>query len=273
MSQPVKAQVFDLLEHQGLSSSSKWEDACNLQPFKDLVSATGERKQLFAEFLNFIRNKERETKRKKIITAKADFEDALSQWINPGNCDKLNFAKAAFEFHSQPFWSLLPEDELDDIFQEYLDDYERKSRHLIQDFQAERIKALSDSLAQDERFNADTPFDKISPLFPDILKIDLLEAWEYFVHSSDKAEAQRRRQLRHRKERKARLAFRAILSSYGERLTEIPWSEFQHEIRDRDCYIELIGSRGSQPYDLFLALGGQPINRSRSRSPSIESLV
>ena len=274
MSLALKSQVFNLLELQGLNSSSRWDDAANMQPFKELVASTGERKQLFAEYLNFIRNKEKESKRKKIVTARADFEDALSRWINPDNCHNLNFAKCSAEFHNHPFWSLLSEDELDDIFQSYIDDYERNSRQLIADFKKSQIASLSESLSQDERFNADTPFDKVSLLFPGIQKIDLLQAWENFVRSSDRAEVQRRRHLRQRKERKARLAFRALLGSYGEGLKEIAWSDLQREIRDRDCYIELIGSRGSQPYDLFLALGGQPvISRSRSRSQSIESLV
>ena len=265
----LKQTAFDLLQSEGFTSQSKWEQVSASTAYRELVPVTGERKQLFAEFLNFIRKKEGDERRKRVQSARSDFEKALSEWVTPENCNSLTFPRAAEHFHAHTFWPLLPEDELDDIFQSYVDDFERNNRSLIADHRRSQISKLTEKFAQDERCNSDTPFEKVIPLYPGHSKFDLLRGWEEFVEESDRAETARKRKLRHRKERRARLAFRQVLSDLD--ISDKSWPEIHQLVKDRECYIELVGSRGSQPFDLYLAVGGKE-HQSRSRSASIESL-
>jgi hypothetical protein len=260
-----KQTVFALLEKEGLSSRSKWQDASIIEFFREMISGTGERKQLFAEFQNYIRNKEKDDKRKAVQQARVDFKTALESYVDADNYQNITFASVSENFSSQSFWKLLSEEELDDILFAYLDDYERNCLAVIKDVQQKRISNLAKLLSQDERFNADTPFEKVIPLIPGNSKLELLLAWEEFVEKNDREAASRKKLFRQKKERKARLAFRKLLENFPGK----SWPEVQAAVKDRECYIELIGSRGSQPFDLFTHVYGG--RRSRSVS-SVDSL-
>ena len=246
----VKSDVFELLSREGFSSTSKYEEASNCAAYRDMVPVTGQRKQLFAEFLNFIRIKEKDDKRKQVQQARIDFMEAVKGFITPDIFDTVTFGHVSKQFKSTPVWKLLTEEELEDIYESVMEDLERSDFHVRA--RNDRVASIKTIFAQDERYNADTPFDKILCFFPNHSKLELLLAWQEFVAARDRADASRKRQLRQRKERKARIAFRALLLEIGTK----PWAELHPLIKDRDCYIELIGSRGSQPFDLFVEAGG-----------------
>jgi hypothetical protein len=244
--QGSKQEVFALLETEGFSSQSRYEEASNCAGFLAIVPITGERKQLFAEYLNFIRAKERDTRRKLLSQARLDFQQALRAFISFENFHSLTFSQIADRFHSAPFWKLIDEAELDDIYQSAMDDFESTLSE----------PDLIDLFANDERFNFRTPFTEILIFFPNYPKLFVLRNWRNFFHLCENAEKERRRQNILLKEKKARNAFREILKKNPE--PGKSWPEFQGKIKNLECYITLIGSKGSQPYDLFLACSPDP---------------
>merc|ERR1711862_905385 len=93
--------------------------------FNALQSA-GARKQAFAEFLSQAKKREQEEQREKKKRAKDDFVAALGEWEDLTN--NTRYRQAAEHFYEHNFWKLIDEDERDELFQDFMDENEKKAK-------------------------------------------------------------------------------------------------------------------------------------------------
>ena len=250
-----KQEVFSLLEGEGYTSRSKWEEASNNSAYRNVIGSNGERKQLFAEFLSYAKGKERESKRKAESEARLLYKAALAEYL-PSVLDTVTFGNVADRFHSEKLWTVLSEEELDELYQASMDELERLPKNTNESrwLRIDRLKSIFES---DDRFSPEAPFDDVLPLIERLVlsdtptAIDRLLAWKEWVGEKKRSEDIRKKKAIFRRARKAREAFISILYGLGNKLADSHYSDIQPLIKDRDCYIELLGGRHSQPYDLF----------------------
>jgi hypothetical protein len=158
-------------------------------------------------------------------------------------------------------------DELDDIFQDFLDDFERRNSHKltekIYEQQRELYKVFKDAdpplepgktVWQDviKRFNR-----PVYPCFQKLDDLDRFQVFEDFMNDRMHDIREERKKADKRMARKHREAFINFLERNKEAICENPgmkWSEFldRFSVKGSVEYIDLIGTKhSSQPYDLF----------------------
>merc|ERR1712060_330117 len=119
----------ELLEEKSVKCTMKWEEALKLiqddRRFNALNTA-GERKQVFAEFVTQTKKREKEEEREKRKRAKDEFIAALHDWKDLQLTSRYKDAAEAFVDHD--FFKLIEEVERDELFQDFMDENEKKMR-------------------------------------------------------------------------------------------------------------------------------------------------
>ena len=256
----TRQPLFDLFESQGFGAQSKYEEAARNSEILAALPSSGQRKQIFAEFLNYAKGKAKEEKRKRQQEARVAYKEALRSWL-PKVFDTVTFPSVARQFHSAPFWSALAEEELDETFQEEMESLDRTLTQAEKDtamwMRVDELKKMFDERCSWESSGfARDVLPMVQAERPDAKPIEVLVAWKEFVADCESKELERKRRQIYRRERKARQGFLSILRSFGDRLGAMRWSEVHESVRDTEAYIELIGSHGSQPFDLFNEVQG-----------------
>merc|ERR1711920_1100409 len=113
-----RAAFKELLEDKGIKNNMKWDEALKIiqedRRFNALVKA-GERKQVFAEYIQAAKKREKEEERERKKRAKDAYMEALAEW--PGLEPKSRYVDAAVDLQDKDFWALIDEDERDELFQ------------------------------------------------------------------------------------------------------------------------------------------------------------
>merc|ERR1711865_769034 len=124
-----KKAFTDLLSEKSIKANMKWEEAMKLisedRRFMALNTA-GERKQAFAEWQTNSKKREKEEEREKRKCAKDDFIAKLGDWKDLTM--KTSYRDAAEHFYEQDWFKLIDEDDRDDIFQDFMDEHEKKAK-------------------------------------------------------------------------------------------------------------------------------------------------
>lgn len=175
----------------------------------------------------------------------------------------VSFRQVASVFHNMEFWSCLDLEELDDIFQDFLDKYLRDHHNEIRERNHENkrelFRMLENSSACERIEPGVTKWGDIvdrfrnSQVFGKLDDLDKFEVFEDFMKETLEKDRDDQRRRENRKARQARERFMSLLESRKDLIeNEIKWSEFVESIRGMDEYIDLVGTRhSSQPYDLF----------------------
>merc|ERR1712187_284188 len=124
-----KKAFLDLLTEKNVKAAMKWDEAmklvCEDRRFTALASA-GERKQAFAEFVNKQKKAEKDEEREKKKRAKDDLVNLLADWADLTPTSRYrDFAEA---FYEDPIFKMVEEDDRDELFQDFMDENEKKTK-------------------------------------------------------------------------------------------------------------------------------------------------
>eukprot|EP00931_Biecheleriopsis_adriatica_P024176 TRINITY_DN1512_c0_g1_i1.p1 TRINITY_DN1512_c0_g1~~TRINITY_DN1512_c0_g1_i1.p1 ORF type:complete len:568 (-),score=219.40 TRINITY_DN1512_c0_g1_i1:41-1744(-) len=250
-----------VLEDKGVKSTMKWEEALKLiqddRRFQALTAA-GERKQAFAEYITQSKKREKEEEREKKKKAKDDFIDALNGWKDL----KLSarYKDAAEAFIEQEWFKLLDEDERVEVFDDFMGEYESKSKEDRRKKRKEYVEEVKKLYASEEKISITSRWRDVQDVLRDnehfrwLSKLEALTSWEEWVGETEKTELQEKTKVKYRSERKNRDAFRELLrkdGANGKIQMTTGWSKYAEKVVKDQRYIALISQPGSTPHDLF----------------------
>merc|ERR1712194_250541 len=256
-----RAAFRELLDDKGVKSTSKWEEAVKLinedRRFNALTSA-GERKQEFSVFVTQKKKREKEEERQKKVRAKDDFQEALSKW--DGLKANARYKEAAEAFYEEEFYKLMEEDDRDELFQDYMDEYEKKLKEERRAQRKEQVEKIKASYTSHEEISLTSKWKDVQELLKDeetykwLSKLEALTSWEEWVTESEKKEVEVKGKAKFRHERLTRDGFRDLMRDClkeGElKLTSV-WKDFAKTATKEDRYLAMIGMSGSTPHELF----------------------
>jgi hypothetical protein len=195
--------------------------------------------------------------------SREQFSDFIEDWLQNEMSPDISFRQVATVCANMEFWRHLEIEELDDIFQDTVEDFNRRNRNLsrdrVYDLQREVYRAFESAepplvpgrdkwASVVDRFAANEAFSKLDDL-------DRFQVFEDFMREEMQKTRDNQRRDERRLARKYRQRFVELLGQFKNLITHSPdmkWSEFVVMIKDRPEYKDLIGTKNSsQPYDLF----------------------
>merc|ERR1712039_210796 len=139
-----RAAFKELLTDKAIKHNTKWDEALkSIQEdyrFNALEKA-GERKQVFAEYQQAAKKREQEEAREKKKRAKDDYLEALAEW--EGLKPTSRYKDAAVDLQDKDFWTLVDEDERDELFQDFMDEQEKKIKDDRRKKRKEQVEILN----------------------------------------------------------------------------------------------------------------------------------
>lgn len=256
-----RAAFQELLKDKGVKCTAKWEEALKLiqedRRFNALEKA-GERKQCFAEYVARRKKEEKEEEREKRKRAKDDFMDALNGWKDLKVSSR--YRDAAEQFMDEEWFKLIDEDDRDDIFQDFLDEYEKKAKDERRKARKEYVEKIKGLYAEREEITVLSRWRDVQDLLRDnetfrwLSKLEALTSWEEWVEEEEKKKMETLTKGKFRQERQARDEFRDLLRKHhakGKLKMDSTWRECIKLVSEAAQYTSLIGTSGSTPHDLF----------------------
>jgi len=196
--------------------------------------------------------------------AREEFHEFLQDWMQNDMSIDIPFRQLAEICHSLPCWSMLDIEELDDIFQDFLDDFERRNHHKITEkvYEQQRmlykeLEACVPPLEPGKTSWADIANRRWNNDYSKLDNMDKFQVFEDFMKDRIHDEREKRRKTEQRIARKHRQNFATFLESKKNAIMTdgLKWSEFLEKFNIKESsqeYQELIGTKhSSQPYDLF----------------------
>jgi len=251
----------ELLEEKGVKPTMKWEEALKLiqedRRFNALSTA-GERKQVFAEFVTQTKKRAKEEEREKRKRAKDDFIVALSSWEDLRLSSR--YKEAAEAFCDKEFFKLIEEDERDELFQDFMDEHEKKSREDRRKTRKEYVEKIKGIYVENSEITVLSRWRDVQDILRDnetfrwLSKLEALTSWEEWVQETEKKELESKTKGKFRTERKTRDAFRDLMKeshAKGALKSSTQWREYAQIVEDDPRYLNLLPQSGSSPHDLF----------------------
>ena len=176
----------------------------------------------------------------------------------------ITFRQVASVCCKMDFWPNLSVDELDDIFQDTIEEYNRRGRNKLRDkvydLQRDLYRAFEKAdpplrPGHDRWSEVVKRFEKLE-CFAKLDNLDRFQVFEDFMKEEIQKFRDDQRRRERRTARKNRESFVSLLEEYKDEIAhspgEVKWSDFVSQIKDRSEYRNLIGTKhSSQPYDLF----------------------
>ena len=250
----------DKLKSLGITVTWKWEDALRLlynEPEFKAIRTFSEKRNLFNEYINDLKNKEREEVYLKREKNKAKFRQLLSE-DNTINSDST-YAEALSRLSYDERWRAVDEREREDIFEDYIDliykkeeDEWKKEREVKKKLFLEKLKF--------KKIKSDTLWKNIciefkdDPVFASMEKIDRIQAFADYITTLEADEKKERKEKEKYQGYINREKFRECLQiSVEEKKINIDtkWRDYVLEIKDREEYLNMLGQEGSTPLELF----------------------
>mmetsp|Transcript_57049 Transcript_57049/g.137918 ORF Transcript_57049/g.137918 Transcript_57049/m.137918 type:complete len:573 (+) Transcript_57049:92-1810(+) len=256
-----RAAFVELLQEKGVKPTMKWEEALKLvqedRRFNALNTA-GERKQCFAEFVTQTKKRAKEEEREKRKRAKDDFIAALSDWEDLRVTSR--YKEAAEAFCDKEFFKLIEEDERDELFQDFLDEHEKKIREDRRKKRKEYVEKVKTVYAENEEISVLSRWRDVQDILRDnetykwLSKLEALTSWEEWIQETEKKELESKSKGKFRTERKTRDAFKQLLKDNQEKgaiKMTTHWRDLSQTIQDEPGYLNLLPQSGATPHDLF----------------------
>jgi len=258
-----RAAFREMLQDKGVKASMKWEEALKLcqedRRFMALHTA-GERKQEFSVYVTQTKKREKEEEREKKRRARDDFTEALREW--PDLKPDARYKDAAEYLQDREFFNLIEEDERDDLFQDFLDEYERKAKEDRRKKRKEYVEQIKKTYEEHPDISLTTRWRDVqstlreNETFRWLSKLEALTSWEEWVAENEKKEIDSKSKAKFRHERKKRDAFRAVLKEHheaGKLEYDSTWHAYLKaaSITSEPAYLDMLGQPGSTPHDLF----------------------
>jgi len=256
-----RAAFRELLGEKDVKVNMKWEEALKLinedRRFNALASA-GERKQEFAVYITQKKKREKEEEREKKKRAKDDFHEALQKWSELKLTTR--YKDAAEEFCDESFFELMEEEDRDELFQDFMDEFEKKAKEDRRSKRKEYVEKVKKSYDEKEDISVTSRWRDVQDIlreeetFKWLSKLEALTSWEEWVGEGEKKEIETKSKANFRLARKKRDTFRDLLKEHfdgGKFTATTSWKEYAKVVYESEAYIGLIGLSGSTPHDLF----------------------
>lgn len=256
-----RAAFKQLLEDKAIKNNAKWEEALKIiqedRRFNALEKA-GERKQVFAEYIQSAKKREKEDEREKKKRAKDDFLEALAEW--QGLKPNTRYKDVAIDLQDKDFWKHIDEEDRDELFQDFMDEQEKKIKDDRRQKRKEQVELINKIYSDHESISVTSRWKEVQELLKDddvfkwLTKLEALTSWEEWVLAQEKDQVNNLKQGKFRQERKKRDAFRDHLRDEYEKdkiSLDSTWRDFVSGVQEELAYTDLIGLEGATPHELF----------------------
>ena len=250
----------DMLRKAGVTSTWKWEDCERVLQKEEiwkLIRTFHEKRALFNEYIKECKTREREEQRLKKDKLKIKFRQMLEEDHHISS-DTL-FSDIIKKFCFDERWRSIDDRDREEIFQDYLDDLEKRENEEKRIQREVKIRAFKKVL-EEKRLLVNTKWRDIcinfkeDNLFNSMEKIDRLKAFSEYIMELEDKENNEKEWNRKFTEYKNRENFREFINELvkkNEIIVKTKWKNFIFKISGSDVYTNLIGQNGSQPKDLF----------------------
>ena len=244
----------------GITATWKWEDASRIlfnEPEWKAIRTFSEKRNLFNEYINDLKNKEKEEIYLKREKNKTKFRQLLSE-DNTINSDST-YTEAMSRLSYDERWRSVDEKEREDVFEDYIDliykkeeDEWKKSRDVKKKLFLEKLKFKN--IKSDTLWKTIKNEFKDDPVFASMEKIDRIQTFADYIINLESKEKNERKEKEKYKCYQNREKFRELLQICVEEKTlnmETKWKDFILLIKDKDEYLNMLGQEGSTPLELF----------------------
>ena len=221
------------------------------------IRTFSEKRNLFNDYINDLKNKEREEIYLKREKNKAKFRQLLSE-DNTINSDST-YTEAMSRLSYDERWRAVDEKEREDVFEDYIDliykkeeDEWKKEREVKKKLFLEKMKfkkIKSDTLWKDICIEF-----KDDPVFASMEKVYRIQTFADYITSLESEEKREKREKDKYQGYLNREKFRELLQISVEEKNlnlETKWGDFVAQIKDREEYLNMLAQEGSTPLELF----------------------
>ena len=244
----------------GITITWKWEDACRIlfnEPEWKSIRTFSEKRNLFNEYINELKSKEKEEIYLKREKNKSKFRQLLSE-DNTINSDST-YTEAMSRLSYDERWRSVDEKEREDVFEDYIDliykkeeDEWKKARDVKKKSFLEKLKCKN--VKSDTLWKTIKNEFKDDPVFASMEKIDRIQTFADYILSLESKEKNERQEKEKYQCYQNREKFRELLQiSVEEKILNMDtkWKDYILEIKDKEEYLNMLGQEGSTPLELF----------------------
>lgn len=273
----AREAFFEMLKHENVDSTWSFEKIIETfvqNPVYWLIADALERKNLYDEYLLQKLQQESHDKSKLMEDFKSNFFGVLDRYRKSNKISAVtrwSTIKQTLISEDNPIFkhSILPDSEIQKLFNEYVKNFDSAEKILVEEKKKQAFTELEAYLSQlissqkchdltwntlysrlqtDARFNANKHFKVLT-------KLDMLELYKNKIYpqivSRIKKEVDSVQKANYRSDRKARQAFKALLSTKVTINANTSFQDIFPQLEGEDEFIEICGRNGSTPLELF----------------------
>ncbi|XP_075055774.1 pre-mRNA-processing factor 40 homolog B isoform X4 [Mixophyes fleayi] len=264
-------QLFkDLLKDKGVPSNASWEQAMKMiinDPRYSALPKLSEKKQAFNAYKSQREKEEKEETRLRAKEAKEKLQRFLEQ--HERMTSTTRYRKAEQMFGEQEVWSVVPERDRKEIYDDVLFFLAKKEKEQAKQLRKRNVQALKNILDNMSNVNFQTTWSEAqqylmdNPMFAEdeelqnMDKEDALICFEEHIRALEKDEAEEKEKTRlreRRQQRKNRESFQVFLDELhetGQLHSMSTWMELYPSVSTDSRFANMLGQTGSTPLDLF----------------------
>lgn len=257
----VRAIYLQMFQEAGVSATWKWEDFQRIMKYDDrfnIIKAVGQKKQIFLEHLQNLKKKDREDGKHRKQAARENFLKMLeSSGILKSDS---KYYKTSHYFQGDPRWRILEEREREELYQDFLDELERKDKEKQKQLRNHQMQILRKMLEDNHEIDHRTKWQQVQKMlsendhFKSLHKLDQLTVFSDFITEFEKNSSESKKLDEKTKARKNRENYRKMLEGLVRAGTLTPishWNELYPKIQEDLTYLSLVGQVGSTPKEIF----------------------
>ncbi|KAM4046541.1 pre-mRNA-processing factor 40 homolog B isoform 1-T1 [Anomaloglossus baeobatrachus] len=264
-------QLFkDLLKDKGVSSNASWEQAMKMiinDPRYSTLTKLSEKKQAFNAYKSQREKEEKEETRLRAKEAKEKLQSFLEQ--HEKMTSTTRYRKAEQMFGEQEVWSVVPERDRKEIYDDVLFFLAKKEKEQAKQLRKRNVQALKNILdnmsnvsfqttwSEAQQYLMDNPMFAEDEELQNMDKEDALICFEEHIRALEKDETEEKEKSRlreRRQQRKNRESFQVFLDELhetGQLHSMSTWMELYPSVSTDTRFANMLGQTGSTPLDLF----------------------
>ncbi|XP_066441999.1 pre-mRNA-processing factor 40 homolog B isoform X1 [Eleutherodactylus coqui] len=272
-------QLFkELLKDKGVPSNASWEQAMKMiinDPRYSTLPKLSEKKQAFNAYKSQREKEEKEETRLRAKEAKEKLQNFLEQ--HEKMTSTTRYRKAEQMFGEQEVWSVVPERDRKEIYDDVLFFLAKKEKEQAKQLRKRNVQALKNILDNMSNVGFQTTWSEAqqylmdNPMFAedeelqitgldcllDMDKEDALICFEEHIRALEKDETEEKEKSRlreRRQQRKNRESFQVFLDELhetGQLHSMSTWMELYPSVSTDTRFSNMLGQTGSTPLDLF----------------------
>lgn len=250
----------DMLRRAGITSTWKWEDCERVLQSEAIwkcIKTFHEKRNLFNEYIKDCKTRDRDEQQLKRDKLRSKFRQMLEEDFAITSDTKFN--EIIKKFCTDERWRSIDERDREELFQDYLDDLEKKETEEKR-IQRETKMRNFRKILEEKRLPSSTKWREIclnfkdDMLFNSMEKLDRLKTFTEYItelETKEKNERDWNRKLLEYKNRENFRDFLQTLTDKSEVISKTKWKHFVFKLKDNPVYVALLGQEGSTPKDLF----------------------